>query len=307
MERRSCDDPGPDKIRAPARATNVAGMLQNQTAGRAFVKMHGLRNHFVIIDARDEPCRAAADEIVRICDVQVGVGADQLVVLEPGSGNGTHAFMRLYNVDGREVEACGNATRCVAWLLLEESGRDEVVIETLAGRLRCQRAGNLRVSCDMGRVSLDWRKVPLARAADTLHVGAGSGPLTDGVALSIGNPHVVYFVDDLASVDIPRHAAPIQKDPMFRNGVNVGVAQVVDASNLKLAVYERGVGLTMACGSGACVAAYAARARGLTTSTTIRVELPGGSVDIEIRPDDTAVMTGPVAWCFSGRLPSAET
>jgi len=282
-------------------------MQRQQPAGRAFIKMHGLRNHFVIVDAREEPFRPAVDEIVRICDVQVGVGADQLVVLEPAQGDGVDTFMRLYNVDGREVEACGNATRCVAWLLFEESGRDEVVIETLAGRLRCTRAGDRLASCEMGRVSLDWRKVPLARVADTLHVAVGNGPLADGVALSIGNPHVVYFVDDLQSVDVARHAAPIQKDPMFPNGVNVGVAQLVDASNLKLAVYERGVGLTMACGSGACVAAYAARARGLTTSTTIRVQLPGGSVDIEIRPDDTAVMTGPVAWCFSGRLPSAET
>jgi len=267
--------------------------------------MHGLRNHFVIVDARDEPFRPTVADIVRICDAQVGVGADQLVVLEPVRGDGANVFMRLYNVDGREVEACGNATRCVAWLLLEESGRDEVVVETVAGRLRCRRAGGQRVSCDMGRISLDWRKVPLARDADTLHVGVSSGPLADGVALSIGNPHVVYFVPDLQSVDVPRHAAPIQKNAMFPNEVNVGVAQLVDASTLKLVVYERGVGLTMACGSGACVAAYAARARGLTTADSIRVELPGGSVDIEIRPDDTAVMTGPVAFCFSGRLPSA--
>jgi len=268
--------------------------------------MHGLRNHFVIVDARAEPYRPAVGEIVQICDVQVGIGADQLVVLEPPAGRDSDTFMRLYNVDGREVEACGNATRCVAWLLLEESGGDEVVIETLAGRLACRRAGDRRVSCEMGRVSLDWRKVPLAREADTLHLDVGDGPLDDGVALSIGNPHVVYFVDRLDTIDVPRHAVPIQRNTMFPKQVNVGVAQLLDASRLKLIVYERGAGLTMACGSGACVAAYAARARGLTSSNTIRVELPGGSVDVEIRPDDTTVMTGPVAFCFNGRLPLTD-
>jgi len=271
-------------------------------AGRPFIKMHGLRNHFVIVDARAQAYRPGIGEIRRICDVQSGVGADQLVVVEPPQDRSADVFMRLYNVDGREVEACGNATRCVAWLLLEEARLDEVSIETRAGVLRCQRAGSRLVRCEMGRVNLDWRRIPLAREADTLHLDVGHGPLSDGVALNIGNPHVVYFVDDLGSIDIPKHAAPIQQDPMFPAGVNVGVAELVDESHLELTVYERGVGLTMACGSGACVAAFAARARGLTPAARIDVQLPGGTVQIEIRPDDTAVMTGPVEFCFSGNL-----
>lgn len=277
-------------------------------AGRFFLKMHGLGNHFVIVDARDRPFSPSTPDIVRICDPRTGVGADQLVVVEPPSAAGraaaATAFMRLYNVDGRQVEACGNATRCVAWLLMEESGADAVGIETLAGVLECRRAGERFVRCDMGQIRTDWRSVPLARETDTLHVAIGAGPLEDGVALSIGNPHIVYFVDDLDAVDLAGLAPGIQQNGLFPEQVNVGVAQLVDPDRLRLVVYERGAGLTTACGSGACVAAYAAIARDLTASRHIRVLLPGGPVDVEIGPDGRAIMTGPVAYCFSGRLPA---
>jgi len=272
-------------------------------AGRRFLKMHGLKNHFVIVDARDEPFRPAVDDIVRICDVRTGVGADQLIVIEPAVDESAAAFMRILNVDGREVEACGNATRCVAWLLLEETGRDAVVLQTLAGRLDCRRAGPLLVSCNMGRISTDWRDVPLAEARDTLHLGLSAGPLEDGVALSVGNPHVVFFVDDLAAVAIEALAPGIQADPLFPAEVNVGVAEMLAADNIRLAVYERGAGLTAACGTGACAAAFAALARGLTDRRHIAVDLPAGRVIVDIDEAGAATMTGPVAFCFSGRLP----
>lgn len=272
------------------------------TAGRAFVKMHGSRNHFVIVDAREEPFAPAVDEIVRICDVQVGVGADQLIVVEPSSRADVDAFMRIWNTDGGEAEACGNATRCVAWMLFQESGRDAVVIETLAGPLNCERAGEMRVRCEMGKVTTDWRAIPLASEQDTLHLAVGNGPLEDGVAVSVGNPHAVFFVPDLDRVDLARYAPDVQRNPLFPRQANVGAAQVVDAEHLRLAVYERGAGLTTACGSGACAAVYAARARGLTAARRMQVALTGGQVTIEIREDDVAVMTGPVACCFTGTL-----
>ncbi len=267
---------------------------------RPFVKMHGLRNHFVIVDARSEPFVPAVDDIVRICDQQVGVGADQLIIIK-ASAKAT-AFMRILNTDGREAEACGNATRCVAWLLLEEQQTDAVAIETVAGMLRCERAGLQRVRCEMGAVSRAWQEIPLARDCDTLHLPLASGPLRDPVACSVGNPHAVFFVESLDAIDVASHAPAIQTDPLFPQQVNVGVAEIIDSRRLRLKVYERGAGLTMACGSGACAAVFAARELGLTTAREMTVVLTGGEVMIEIRKDNVAIMTGPVAFSFRGEL-----
>lgn len=271
-------------------------------SGRFFVKMHGLRNHFVITDARKAPYRPDDQEVVRICDPGTGIGADQLIIIEPAQDPSADVFMRILNVDGREVEACGNATRCVAWLLFEELGRDAVVIETLAGPLACNRAGSMAVSCAMGQVTMAWRDIPLSEERDTCHLDLAFGPLSDAVALAIGNPHVVFFVDDLDAVDIEAIAPKIQQHPLFPKQVNVGVAQLTSEDGMRLKVYERGAGLTTACGSGACVAAYAALVRGLTDSKTMTIEMPAGAVAIEIKEDGTAIMTGPVAYCFSGYL-----
>jgi diaminopimelate epimerase len=275
--------------------------------GRPFIKMHGLRNHFIIVDARDGAWQPAPDEAVRLCDPQTGVGADQIVVVEqPGAAAGQQgalAFVRFWNVDGREVGACGNATRCVAWLLLEEQATDEIRLETRAGVLKCRRVGAERISTGMGRISMDWRDIPLSEKRDTCHLDLEYGPLKDPVALNIANPHLVFFVDDIDDVDIETLAPAIQADALFPEQVNVGIAQMLSQSHMRLKVYERGAGLTMACGSGACVAAFAALARGLTDSRRITVEQPGGALDIEILADGSAVMTGPVAFCFSGYLP----
>jgi diaminopimelate epimerase len=274
--------------------------------GRAFVKMHGLRNHFVIVDGRKSPYKPAASEIVAICDPQIGVGGDQLVVIEApdekARKSGAAAFLRFYNVDGPEAEACGNATRCVGWLLLEEIGGDSVFVETRNGILECRRSGDKRVSCDMGSISMDWQKIPLSEARDTCHLQIGNGPLQDAIALNIGNPHVIYFVEDIDAVDLEALAPAIQTDRLFPNQVNVGVAQMLSGNRLRLKVYERGAGLTEACGSGACVAAFAALARGLTDERHLTVQMPAGDVDVAISADGSATMTGPVAYCFSGYL-----
>jgi len=267
---------------------------------RDFVKMHGLRNHVVIVDARERAFGPSEALRRHLCDVQVGIGADQLAVIEPGRDG--DAFIRFYNTDGREAGACGNATRCVAWLLLEESGVDALLLQTLAGLLRCERAGDRRVRASMGRVRSGWRDVPLAEERDTLHVDVGAGPLTDAVTVSVGNPHAVYFVDDPGAVDLETLAPRIQADPLFPEQVNVGAAKVTDETSMDLRVYERGAGLTMACGSGACAAVFAARARGLTGSRTMTVTLPGGNLDITIDDEGQATQEGPVAFCFEGRF-----
>lgn len=264
--------------------------------------MHGQRNHFVIVDARDEPFAPDDKEIIRVCDPQIGVGADQLIIIEPPRSSGPAVFMRILNVDAREVEACGNATRCVAWLLMEEGKSDEVVIETLAGPLGCRREGPLQVSCSMGRVSMKWDDIPMAEERDTCHLDISSGPLTDAVAVNVGNPHAVFFVDDLDAVDLGQHAPAIQQLELFPDQVNVGVAEMTGDDSMRLAVYERGAGLTTACGSGACAAVYAALARGLTDCRRMTVEMLAGSVEVEIGDDGHASMTGPVAYCFTGQF-----
>ncbi|MEO1079087.1 MAG: diaminopimelate epimerase [Pseudomonadota bacterium] len=274
------------------------------TQGRPFIKMHGLRNHFVIVDARIDPYRLSTDEIVRICDVQVGIGADQLVVLEPALSPKADVFMRLYNVDGREVGACGNATRCVAWLLFEEAAAERVHVETRAGVLECWRAGELQVACDMGRIRTEWQSVPLAESLEPGRINLAG--LEGGFALNIGNPHLVFFVSDIEAVDLSTIAIQIQADPLFPESVNVGLAQQIADNRLRLRVYERGAGLTMACGTGACAAAYSACWRGFVNSPRVSVSLPGGEVLIELdsRGDEAmhAIMTGPVAFSFQGNV-----
>ncbi|WP_192924694.1 diaminopimelate epimerase [Sinorhizobium medicae] len=269
-----------------------------------FIKMHGLQNYFVILDRRNGTKWFNQDDIVRICDCRTGAGGEQLLTIEVASGEGFHAgayaAMRIFNIDGKEVGACGNATRCVAYLLLEETGKDEVQIETAAGILHCRRAGPMQISVTLGPISMDWRRIPLSWEVDTLQLPVQSGPLKDGVALNIGNPHAVFFVDQLERMDMARYAPMVQNDPLFPEGINVGAAEVIDPQTLRLAVWERPGILTKACGTGACVAAYAALKLGLVASSRIAVHLPAGLLEIEIVEGDMAVMTGPVAFCCHG-------
>jgi len=276
------------------------GLIQ---VGRPFVKMHGLRNDFVIVDGRETPYTPSVAEIVRICDRHEGIGADELLVVEPPRSNGVYDFVRIINPDGREVEACGNATRCVGWLLLQESGHKEITIETLGGQLKCLDAGDKLVTVEMGRLRTGWQEIPLSREMDTLHLGIGAGPLQDPVGMNIGNPHAVFFVDDLSAVDLTRYGPQLQKDPLFPEGANIGAAQLLDPKTLRLSVWERPGNLTTACGTGACVAVAAAHRRGLTTEKCMTVVMPAGSVEIELKEDGTVVMTGPVETCYAGYLP----
>lgn len=275
--------------------------------GGPFVKMHGLRNHFVIVDGRRKPYTPSAAEIMRICDPCEGVGADELVVVKTPSDKsataGVAAFVRIFNPDGREVEACGNATRCVGWLLLQENGLEEITIETLGGQLKCCDAGDKLVAVEMGRLRTGWPEIPLSRKMDTLHLGIGAGPLQDPVGMNIGNPHAVFFVDDLATVDLSRYGPELQKKPLFPEEANIGAAQLIDQKTLKLSVWERPGILTTACGTGACAAVGAAHRRGLTTEKRMTVSMQGGTVEIELKDDGIVVMTGPVETCYAGFLP----
>jgi diaminopimelate epimerase len=273
--------------------------------GRPFIKMHGLRNDFIVVDGRRQPYKPSIEEIVWHCDRHEGVGGDELLIIDPprAASPDAAAYVRIFNPDGREVEACGNASRCVGWLLLQEGRCDEVVVDTLGGRLGCRRAGDKRVAVDMGKIRTGWQDIPLAREMDTLHLEIGVGPLQDPVGMNIGNPHAVFFVEDLDSVDLSIWGPRLQKHPLFPQEANIGAAQLIDSKTLKLSVWERPGALTTACGTGACVAVAAARRRSLTDANRMKVMMPAGSVEIELKGDNSPVMTGPVEICFAGYLP----
>jgi diaminopimelate epimerase len=274
------------------------------TMSRPFLKMNGLGNDFVVVEARSAPFSPSAAEVRAIADRTHGVGCDQLIAIEPAPG--ADARVRFWNADGEEVSACGNGTRCVGWLLMQSTGKDEAVIETRAGTLLARRAGERLVSVDMGEPGLDWRQIPLAAPHDTValdvvlyaHPQLGAPP----GCVSMGNPHVVFFVTDLAEAPVVSAGPAVERHPLFPEQVNVGFAQVLGRDRIRLRVWERGAGLTRACGTGACAALVAAARRDLT-GRAATVELDGGELFIDWRADGHVIMTGPAAVDFAGELP----
>ncbi len=266
-----------------------------------FTKMHGLGNDFVVLDGRRAALVLSAEQVRGLADRHTGIGCDQLILLEASAA--ADARMRIFNADGGEAEACGNAARCVASALMEEKEADTALIETAIGVHEAHDAGEGRVSVDMGAPRLDWAEIPLAEACDTLHVGLARGPLSDPVATNMGNPHVTFFTMDVAAVALEELGPDIETDPLFPERINVGVAQISGPASLRFRVWERGVGITRACGTGACAAAVAAARRGLT-GRRVAVTLDGGVLDIDWRVDDHVWMTGDVATAFRGETDS---
>ncbi len=266
-----------------------------------FIKMHGLGNDFVIIDARQQPVSIGPDAARRISDRRMGVGCDQLIVLEKPRNRDAQAFMAIRNADGGASAACGNATRCVAALLMGESGSDEAVIETEAGLLLGHGEAD-GITVDMGRPRLKWEEVPLAEDADTLHLPLSAGPVSDPAACSMGNPHATFFVPDVAALDIPAIGPGFEHHAMFPERANIGFAQVLDRAHIRLRVWERGAGLTLACATGSCAAVVNGVRRGLL-DRRVTCLLDGGTLIVEWRKtDDHVTMTGPVAVSFTGVL-----
>ncbi|WP_298190768.1 diaminopimelate epimerase [Novosphingobium sp.] len=257
----------------------------------AFRKMHGLGNDFIVIDARDVPVAMSHARAAALAERRTGIGCDQLIVLEPSQA--ADVRMRIFNADGSEVEACGNATRAVGMLLGGEQR-----IETLGGMLASSATGS-GVSVDMGPARFGWDEIPLAYAMDTLAMPVGWEDLETPAAVNVGNPHVVFFVPDADTIDLARLGPVIETDPLFPEKVNVGVASVLGPSHIKLRVWERGVGLTRACGTGACAAAVLALRRRLVTGP-VQVDLPGGPLEIAWAEGGTILMTGPASFSFAG-------
>jgi diaminopimelate epimerase len=263
-----------------------------------FHKMQSLGNDFVIVDRRSGKLSLSSAQIRMIADRRRGVGCDQLLSLEPSQR--ADLFMRVYNPDGSEAEACGNGTRCVARLVMEEHGSSRARIETRADVL-VVRAGVQGYTVDMGRPRFGWDEIPLAQPMDTLALDLALGPLAEPVAVSMGNPHAVFLVEDAEAVPLEQLGPELEHHPLFPERANIGIAEVRDARTIRLRVWERGAGLTTACGSGACAALVAAARRGLAERSADLL-LDGGRLRVVWNEADRVLMTGPASHGYRGRL-----
>jgi diaminopimelate epimerase len=268
----------------------------------AFLKMHGLGNDFVVFDARKRDLALSGIQARTIADRRLGVGCDQVIVIRPGAG-AVDADMQIFNADGGEVESCGNAARCVARLLMDETRKSEVRISTVGGPLVCTDAGGGNVTVDMGAPEFDWDKVPLSQPVDTNRFVVNvNGANYSAAAVSVGNPHCVLFVPDAEDDEVYRLGPMIERNDMFPNRVNVEFAQAISPTKLRMRVWERGAGVTLACGTGACAVAVAAVRRGIA-ERKVDIVLDGGTLNIEWREsDDHILMTGPATLVFRGEL-----
>ncbi|CAG4921409.1 unnamed protein product [Acidocella sp. C78] len=268
-------------------------------AVRQFLKMHGAGNDFVVLDARAHPLDLAPAAAARIADRHRGVGCDQIILIEPDDD--AAAFMRILNADGSESGACGNATRCVAALLAAETGARRLVIRTNAGLLPADIKGPTLVEVDMGAPKLGWEDIPLAEPADTLSLRLALGPVQNPAACSMGNPHATFFVDDLTHLPIETIGPKLERARLFPARANIGFARIDAPDRIRLRVWERGAGLTLACGSGACAALVNAHRRGLAARRA-EIEMDGGTLTLTWREDGHVLMEGPVALVFEGEL-----
>lgn len=269
-----------------------------------FLKMHGLGNDFVVIDGRDKVPKLDPAVIRALADRRRGVGCDQVILISRAEAQGA-AYVRFWNADGSESGACGNGTRCVAAYLMSEAGTQTTRLETRAGILGCALSGTGLVAVDMGQPKLDWQDIPLAERMDTRTLDIRLGPIDAPVligpsAVNMGNPHCIFFVDKLDAHDLTRLGPLVEHHPLFPERANVTLAHIRAPDAIRIKVWERGVGVTEACGTAACAALVAAARRKLAARRA-DVELDGGVLGIEWREtDDHVVMTGPVAVSFSG-------
>jgi diaminopimelate epimerase len=272
-----------------------------------FRKMNGLGNDFVVLDARARALRLAPDMVRAIADRKEGVGCDQIIALEPSRK--ADVFMRIWNADGGEVGACGNAARCVAGLVAAERGEPKVSIETESAVLGATVNGDGSVTVDMGSPRFAWDEIPLSEPFhDTRRIELQVGPIDAPVlhtpsVVNVGNPHCLFIVDDVAAHDLARFGPMLEHHPLFPERANISLVQVTGPDALKVRTWERGAGLTRACGTAACAAAIAAARRELV-GRKVKVSLPGGDLNVEWRESDGHIlMTGPYALDFEGTLP----
>lgn len=262
--------------------------------------MHGLGNDFVIVDSRQDGFIPDIEFRRLIADRRLGVGCDQLIFLLPPKDAKAELYLDMYNSDGSSLGACGNATRCVARLLFEESGKAEGVIQTVAGLLPVKRADAGLVEVDIAQPRFGWRDIPLAKEMDTLRLDLNLGPLQEPCAVNVGNPHAVFFVEDAEAVPLDELGQHFEHHPIFPDRANIEVVQILAPDRIRMRVWERGAGITPACGTGACATLVAAVRRGLAERKA-EIILDGGSLWVEWREvDDRVILTGGASLSFSG-------
>ena len=257
------------------------------------MKMHGLGNDFVVVDERDGITRVDEAVAIAIADRHRGVGFDQLAVLTQTPDADVH--LTFWNSDGSKAAACGNATRCIARYLMDETGKADLILTTDRGVLRATDLGDGITAVNMGQPQLDWADVPLAKEMGTLELPIDGAPTATGM----GNPHCTFFVDDVAAIDLAQRGAEMEHHPLYPQRTNVQFAQVIGKDHLRMRVWERGVGITLASGSSSCATAVAAARRGLT-GRKVQIDLDGGTLHIDWR-DDGVWMIGPTSYVFDGQ------
>ncbi|WP_439271330.1 diaminopimelate epimerase [Pseudochrobactrum sp. HB0163] len=285
-------------------------VVQAGTAGIFFIKTHALGNDFVLVDGRQRIYRPGKTFVEEICDRYRGIGGDQLLVLEQPDQADADIKLRIYNIDGMEAPACFNASRCAAFLWMQEAGKTSAILETAGGLIKARMTENSSkpiISLQIAPAVTDWQAVPLAGPLSQHQGLLNHGLLNEPFAVDMGNPHLVYFVQDFDAVNVPVDAGAVQNSSYLPRQANIGIAQLLpptgDVAQLRLVVYERPGILTQACGSGACAAAVAALKSGRTVLRKFHVSMPGGALQVELCADDTIILTGEVAVAFCGFWP----
>ena len=265
-----------------------------------FTKMHGLGNDFIIIDKRFEKIIISKNLINKLSDRKIGAGCDQLITINSSEMHNIDANIEIFNPGGDRAEACGNGTRCVAKLLFDETKKTKVNIQSDAGILNATKKDGCYVSVNLGQLSTDWQKIPLSKNIDTLNIPIKIDNFSNGVAVNVGNPHIVFFGNNLEKVDLSKIGPIIENDKLFPNKTNVEIIEIINNKKIKMRVWERGAGLTLACGSGACASVYAGQLKNLLNNN-VEVQLKKGSLFINIEKDE-AILTGPAEISFHGSI-----
>ncbi len=265
-----------------------------------FIKMHGLGNDFVIIDNRKNKIDINKELINKLSDRKSGAGCDQLITINSSEKKEIDARIEIFNPSGDKAEACGNGTRCVAKLLFNENNKNEINILSDAGVLNAIKKNNGFISVNLGSLSTDWKKIPLSKEINTLNIPIKIEGCTEGVAVNIGNPHVVFFGNNIDNIKLNDIGPSIENNKLFKNKTNVEFVEIINTKKIKMRVWERGAGITLACGSGACAAVYAGYIKNLLEKD-VEVVLARGSLFISIE-NHRAIMTGPAEISFNGSI-----
>ena len=265
-----------------------------------FIKMHGLGNDFVIIDQRKKMIEISKEIINRLSDRKSGAGCDQLITINEKTADDHDVYIKIFNSNGDQAEACGNGTRCVAKLLFEEQNNTELRIKSDAGILLAKKIDNQNISVNLGRLSNYWKDIPLANETDTLNIPITVDGFSSGIAVNVGNPHIVFIGQNLHTVDMSSIGPKIENHKLFPNKTNVEIIEIIDEKKIRMRVWERGVGNTLACGSGACAAVYAGKLKKLLKDK-VEVVLERGSLFISIE-NNNAIMSGPAEISYRGNI-----